>query len=74
MTAAEILFENWPNLPPWWMVTAAAAADILTVKPAALRPPNGPPSVPPMYLKSAGIWFQYGVLRNWYVERLGLGR
>lgn len=72
MTATQILFKKWPNLPPWWMVTAAAA-DILTTKPAALRPPKGPPSVPPMYLESGGTWYRYASLRNWYVEGLGLG-
>lgn len=73
MIDPEIIFRKWPFLPPWWMVNAPAAADILAMRPAALRPPKGPPSVPPMYLKTAGTWFRYGTLRNWYVEGLGLG-
>lgn len=69
------LFKNWPQLPPWWLVSCPDAAAILNVRPATLRRPEGPPIYPSLYLKPTRgnpFWYQYGALRSWAVAELGL--
>ncbi|NIZ63371.1 hypothetical protein DL239_20605 [Sedimentitalea sp. CY04] len=70
---------KWPRIPPWWLLSSPTAAALLNVTPATLHNwrvrGEGPAAVPPMYLKPTQgdpIYYQFGVVRSWAAERLGL--
>lgn len=70
---------KWPQIPPWWLLSSPAAAALLNVTPATLHNwrvrGEGPAAVPPMYLRPTQgnpIYYQYGVVRSWAANRLGL--
>lgn len=81
-TSGANLFKepaNWPRIPPWWLLSSPTVAALLNVTPATLHNwrvrGEGPAAVPPMYLKPTQgdpIYYQYGVVRSWAAERLGL--
>lgn len=70
---------TWPPLPPWWLVSSTDVAAFLNVSPKTLHVWRvrgfGPPVFPPMYhrpTQGAPLYYQYGLLRAWVAERLGL--
>jgi len=70
---------NWPQIPPWWLLSSPQAAALLNVTSATLHNwrvrGEGPAAVPPMYLRSTQgdpIYYLYGLVRSWAAERLGL--
>lgn len=70
---------NWPRLPPWWLVTTGEAAGLLNITHSAMSRWRargfGPPVVPPMYfmpVRGNPLWHQYGALRCWAAEKLGM--
>lgn len=79
--AAKLFREpaHWPHLPPWWLLTTTEVAGLLHVKANTLTVWRirgyGPEIVPPMYLKPTQgqpLWYQYGVVRGWAAEKLGM--
>jgi hypothetical protein len=76
------LFEiptHWPPLPPWWLVSSTDVAAFLNISPKTLHTWRvrsfGPPVFPPMYhrpTQGMPLYYQYGHLRAWVAERLGL--
>lgn len=70
---------TWPPLPPWWLVSSTDVAAFLNVSPKTLHVWRvrgfGPPVFPPMYhrpTQGQPLYYQYGLLRAWVAERLGL--
>lgn len=81
-TATANLFRSpalWPTIPPWWLLSTPQAAALINLRPATLSAwrirGEGPPIVPPMYLKPIQgnpIFYQYGAFRSWAAAAVGL--
>ena len=72
------LRSDWPDLPPWWLVSTTRAAVILGVPPQTLLRwkdrETGPRRVPRIYLKPTKgdlIYYRYFDVKVWAAERFG---
>lgn len=72
------LRSDWPDLPPWWLVSTTRAAVILGLSPQTLLRWKdrelGPRRVPRLYLKPTKgdpLYYRYFDVRVWAAERFG---
>jgi hypothetical protein len=70
---------KWPLIPPWWLLSSPQAAALLNVTSATLHNwrvrGEGVTPIPPMFLKPTQgdpIYYQYGAVRSWAAERIGI--
>lgn len=72
------LQSNWPDLPPWWLVSTTRAAAVLGLSPQTLLRWNhrglGPRQVPRIFIKPTKgdpLYYRYFDVKAWAAERFG---